>query len=414
MQNTIVVIGAGFAGVWSALSAKRLLNLKNKDKEVEIIVIAPEPSLVIKPRLYEANASAMAHPLAALFDVSGIKFIKGMVEAIHPDEHTVDTRSASGAQSSISYNRLILAAGSTLIRPQKVTGLQQYGFDIDSLHSAVKLESHLEQLASLPVSQARDTIVVCGAGFTGIEIATELPKRLRQTANLRVILVDNADEVGPELGPGPRPVILQALKDLGVEIKLGSAVSKVSAEGITLASGEHIETMTAIWTAGVKATPLTQQISGLKDSLSRFHVDQDLRIPSSKHIFATGDAARVFLDNKGNCATMSCQHAVLLGRVSGFNAAADLIDEPTVPYSQPSYGCCLDLGASGAVITRGWEREVKVTGDAAKKVKTYINQQLIYPPLDAGEAVAASDPAAYPDTGELFDQMLVTLGAVAA
>ncbi|KAF7551421.1 hypothetical protein G7Z17_g5032 [Cylindrodendrum hubeiense] len=414
MANRIVIIGAGFAGVWSALAAKRLLNIKHKEEDVEIIVIAPEPSMVIKPRLYEANPSAMAHPLSSLFEAAGIKFIQGMVEAIHPDEHTVDTRSAAGVKSSVSYDRLILAAGSTLIRPEKVIGLQQHGFDIDTLDSAAKLESHFEHIASLPVSTARDTVVVCGAGFTGLEIATELPKRLGSNANLRVILVDNADEVGPELGPGPRPIILQALNDLGVEIKLGSAVAKVSAEGITLASGEYIETMTAIWTAGVKATALTQQIPGTKDSLSRFHVDRDLRIPSSKHIFATGDTAYALTDDDGHHATMSCQHATLLGRVSGFNAAADLINEPTVPYVQASYGCCLDLGAWGAVITRGWDRKVMVSGDPAKRVKTYINQELIYPPLSAEEAVAMSNPADYPDGNKLFDQMLATLSLEAS
>ncbi|KAH7129558.1 hypothetical protein B0J13DRAFT_564257 [Dactylonectria estremocensis] len=408
-KNNIVIIGAGFAGLWSALSAKRLINLKHKEKDIEVVVIAPEPSLVVRPRLYEANPSSMAHPLASLFEDSGIKFIQGTVETIHMDEHTVDARSPAGTKSTISYSRLVLAAGSTLVRPETVTGLQQYGFDIDSLDSATKLDSHLERLASLPASQARNTVVVCGGGFTGIEIATELPGRLGQNTNLRVIVVENAAEVGPELGPGPRPVILQALKDLGVEVKLGSAVAEIDAEGVTLSSGERIETNTAIWTAGVRATALTQQIPGTKDRLSRLHVDQDLRIPSSKHVFATGDAAHVLLDTKGHHATMSCQHAMLLGRVSGYNAAADLLSEPTMPYSQPAYGCCLDLGAWGAVITRGWDREVKVTGATAKKAKTYINQTLIYPPQSAEQAMAESDPLLYPDGDAFFDQMLPTI-----
>ncbi|KAH7123101.1 hypothetical protein EDB81DRAFT_913242 [Dactylonectria macrodidyma] len=408
-KKNIVVIGAGFAGLWSALSAKRLINLKHRENDIEVVVIAPEPSLVVRPRLYEANPSNLAHPLASLFEDSGIKFIQGIVESIHLDEHTVDARSPSGIKSTISYSRLVLAAGSAVVRPEKVTGLQQYGFDIDSLGSATKLESHLERLASLSPSPARDTVVVCGGGFTGIELAAELPGRLRKNTNLRVIVVENAEEVGPELGPGPRPVILQALKDLGVEVKLGSAVASIDVEGVSLASGERIEAMTAIWTAGVRATSLTQQIPSTKDHLSRLHVDQDLRIPSSKHVFATGDAAHVLLDTKGHHATMSCQHAMLLGRVSGHNAAADLLDEPTVLYSQPAYGCCLDLGAWGAVITRGWEREVKVTGGAAKKAKTYINQTLIYPPQSAEQAMVESDPLLYPDGDELFDQMLPTI-----
>lgn len=392
MQYRIVIIGAGFAGVWSALSAKRLINLKNKETDIEVLVIAPEPSLVLRPRLYEANADGMTHSLNVLFESAGIKFIQGTVETIHTENQKVDVRSSSSSISSIEYTRLILAAGSAVARPQKVAGLQQHAFDIDSLESAAKLETHLKALTSLPPSPARNTVVVCGAGFTGIELAAELPAHLGPNANVRIVLIESANDVGPELGRGPRPVITEALSNLGVELKLGSAVSAIDAESVTLASGERIETATAVWTAGVRATPLTQQIPGTKDSLSRLHVDQTLRVPLAKNIFATGDAAHVFADNEGHLALMSCQHALVLGRVSGHNAAADLLHEPTVPYSQAAYNCCLDLGAWGAVVSVGWERHVKIRGAEAKSVKKFINRMLIYPPQDVKMAIAMADP----------------------
>ncbi|KAK3332967.1 hypothetical protein B0T19DRAFT_114059 [Cercophora scortea] len=393
MSSKLVIIGAGFAGVWSALSAKRLINLKRKDgesKDIEVIVIAPEPSLVLKPRLYEANASSMFHPVGPLFKDAGITFIQGNAEAIDTDGHTIEVHTPSGNCLSVTYDRLILAAGSTVVRPPVVSGLQRYAFDIDSLASATKLESHLRTLlATLPSTPARNTIVVCGAGFTGIELAAELPGRF---PNTRIVIVDIADEIGPELGKRPRPAIAKALNRLGVEVKLGSAVTSIDAGGVCLGLGERIDAMTVVWTAGVRATPLTRHIPGPKDSLSRLHVDQDLRVPPSRHVFATGDAARALTDTEGHYTLMSCQHAIELGRVSGYNAAADLLNEPTVPYSQPTYVCCLDLGAAGAVIGKGWERKVLLSGGLAKKVKAYINQKLIYPPLNADEAIAAAGP----------------------
>ena len=408
MQNRIVIIGAGFAGVWSALSAKRLANLH--DKQVEVLVVAPELHLVMRPRLYEASPSTMIHPLGALFEAAGIEFIQGVVKSIRTEQHTIDIQSASGVESCVSYARLVLAAGSIVARPERVTGVQQHAFDVDSLDSAAKLESHLEHLASLPPSPARNNIVVCGAGFTGVELATELAKRLDPNSNFNIILVEYADAVGPELGAGPRPSIMQALKDLNVEVKLNSAVTAIDAGGLTLASGERIETLTPIWTAGVRATPLTQEIPGAaKDKLSRLIVDQDLRVPSDKHVFATGDAAHVLADTKGDhLALMSCQHALALGRVSGHNAAADLLGEPTVPYSQEAYLCCLDLGAWGAVVANGWEREVRIKGDAAKKVKAFINQKIIYPPMDVEKALAGADPG-NTEAGELIERMIVAV-----
>lgn len=412
MSRRIVIIGTGFAGLWSALSAKRLINLKNQEDSIEVLIIALCPSLVLRPRLYEANATAMTHHLGELFDSTGILFSQGKVETIDTKEHTVHIRSTANGEStsSVSYDRLILAAGSSVRQPQGVAGLREFAFDIDALDSATRLEEHLNGLSSLPKSPARDTVVVCGAGFTGIELAAELPKRLLgHITNPRIIMVESADEIGPGLGPGPRPVITQAMNDLKVEVKTGTAVLSVDAEGLTLSSVERIEAKTVIWTAGVVATPLTQQIDGPKDSFSRLHVDRFLRTVSTEHVYATGDAAHALADDKGHHALMSCQHALQLGRVSGHNAAAELLGEPLVEYSQAAYACCLDLGPCGAVIGRGWEREVSITGDRAKKVKEYINRKLIYPPDDGLEALSLANPVGL-DSIELLDQILEVEG----
>ncbi|KAJ5753695.1 FAD-dependent pyridine nucleotide-disulfide oxidoreductase [Penicillium nucicola] len=410
MSQNIVIIGAGFAGVWSALSAKRLLKLANKENEIEVTVIAPEPTLVMRPRLYEPKASSLIHPLKELFEEASIKFIPGIADAIHTEDYIVNVRSASGVETTINYDRLILAAGSSVNRPQGIPGLEKYAFDIDSLEGAIKLETHLEGLGALPASPGRDTVVVCGAGFTGIEIAAELPRRLGHVTNARVILVGNADEVGPDFGSGPRPAIASALTDLGVEFKLGSAVSAVDSNGVTLATGEHIETKTAIWTAGVRATPLTAQIPGRKDAMARLFVDEYLRVSTANGVFATGDAACAIADGKSQYALMSCQHALMLGRVSGHNAAAALLGQPLMEYSQAAYNCCLDLGSWGALVASGWDREtIKISGDIAKRVKCYINQKLIYPPDSVQEALKLADPIG-PDSDQLFEQLVQVVG----
>jgi NADH dehydrogenase FAD-containing subunit len=407
MSTKIVIIGVGFAGFWSALSAKHLIDLKGKGKDVDVIVIAPQPALVMRPRLYEANPAQMSYPVGPVFEALGVKLITAFAEKIDTEAHSIHVRSTSGVESTVTYDRLILAAGSKLIRPQSVIGLQQHSFDIDSMDGAAKLDAHLEQLATLPESTHRDTIVVCGAGFTGIELVTEIPKRISHLPKKpRLVLVDNSDVVGSTLGPGPRRVITQAMEDLGIDLKLGSPVASVDPEGLTLASGERIESNTVVWTAGVRASPLAQQIPGPRDTLSRLFVDKHLRVPTSQHVFATGDVATAMADTKGHYAMMSCQHALMLGRVSGFNAAADLLGEPLADYSQPEYVCCLDLGAWGTVVSHGWDREVKLTGDVAKRYKRFINQKLIYPPESAQEAIALAVPPADANSANLFETIL--------
>ncbi|EWY84478.1 hypothetical protein FOYG_11927 [Fusarium oxysporum NRRL 32931] len=409
MRSKIVIIGAGFAGVWSAFAAQRLINLNNKEKDIEVLVIAPDQSLTHRPRLYEPNPSMMKQPLEPLFTCAGIGFFQGTVEKIDTDSQTVYVKSPSGDESDVGYDRLILAAGSAVARPKSVTGLEEYAFDIDSIAAATKLEFHINSLESLPVSNARNTVIVCGGGFTGIEIAAELPNMLKHIENPHIVLVESAPEVGPELGKGPRPTILKALESLGVELKLSASVTSVDSGGVNLSSGERIGAMTVIWTAGVRATSLTQQIPGKKDALCRLYVDQDLRVPGCPHVFASGDAAHAATDTKGNVTMPSCQHAVVLGRFSGHNAAADLLGEPTLPYSQSGYGTCLDLGPWGAVLANGWDREVTVTGQVAKQVKRYINQKVIILPETAKEALNAADPASY-DSESRLKRVLGVLG----
>ncbi|OAA70419.1 NADH dehydrogenase, FAD-containing subunit [Cordyceps fumosorosea ARSEF 2679] len=408
MAQRILIIGTGFAGLWSALSAKRLLQLHNKENAVEVVVVAPEPSLVVRPRLYEDNPAAMVHQLGPLFQATNIRFVEGLVKAIDTSTKTVVYASKGTESASITYDRLVLAAGSSVVHPKAVDGLSEHAFDIDALESASKLHLHLKSLAALPQSAARDTVVVCGAGFTGIELATELP--LRVASGVRIVLVDGSDAVGSQLGPGPRAAITKALQAMNVEVKLGAGIARIDASGVTLSSGQRIATLTAIWTAGVRASALTQQIPGDKDALGRIRVDPTLRVPSATDVYATGDAAHVLADPEGGqVALMCCQHALLLGRVSGHNAAASLIGVPETNYAQAAYNCCLDLGGHGAVICRGWEREVMLEGDLAKRVKKYINGTLIYPPADAAEAVAAADPGLYGDSDELFKQMIETI-----
>ncbi|KFY12297.1 hypothetical protein V492_03965 [Pseudogymnoascus sp. VKM F-4246] len=402
MTQKILVVGAGFAGLWSALAARRLIEL-NKDRVgdgIEVVVVAPEPKLVLRPRLYEADVARMSAPLVDLFAATGVQFIQGIIDIIRAEDQEVEMVDLAGLRSTLSYDRLILAAGSRLVRPD-IPGLREHGFNIDTINEAAGFEAHLRRLATLPNSPARNTVVVCGGGFTGIELATELPRRLHSILGLgtkvRVVVVEKSNVIAPELGDNPRPVITEALNGLEVETKLGAAVASIDSEGVITTSGERIEALSVVWTAGMEATQLTKQIPGKKDGLGRLHVDRDLRVPSCGQVFATGDAAYAMTDDKGHYTLMSCQHAIPLGRVSGNNAAADLLKLEGHPYEHLSYGTCLDLGGWGTVICEGWDRQVYKSGAPAKEIKNFINRSLIYPPkADPVEAFAAADPAIVP------------------
>ncbi|MGL6242292.1 NAD(P)/FAD-dependent oxidoreductase [Pseudomonas sp.] len=396
MKQQILVIGAGFGGVWSALSAARLLDMHDRN-DVEITLLAPQAELRIRPRFYETDVHKMFAPLDALFDSVGVHFVKGMAERIDEQTRTVGYRDEAGREGALSYDRLVLAAGSQLARPKAVPGLVEHAFDVDQIEAAVRLENHIKSLKDQPYSVARNTVVVAGGGFTGIETGTEMPARLRAVLgddqDVRVIIVDRAPQIGATLGDGIRPSLIEASEHLGVEWIVNASVAAVDANGVTLADGRHIEAKTVIWTVGFRASPLTEHLTSDRDPQGRLHVDENLKVLGQKHVYAAGDVAYAATDDLGNFAAMSCQHAISLGRHAGNNVAADLLGVEPTPYRQPKYVTCLDLGGWGAVFTEGWDRQLKLVKDEAKELKTQINTVWIYPPAaDRATALAAADP----------------------
>ncbi|QOZ51731.1 NAD(P)/FAD-dependent oxidoreductase [Bradyrhizobium sp. CCBAU 53338] len=393
----LVIIGAGFAGMYAALSAARLRDIQGvSPDELEIALIAPEPTLVVRPRLYEAKPETLTAPLLEVLKSIDVVYVQGSAETIDTKSRMVKASTPEGTRKTLSYDRLVVATGSRLFRPN-IPGLAEHGFSVDSLDDAVALDRHLHSLADRPARNGRDTIVVAGGGFTGIEAATEMPARLRailgKETKPRVIIVERNGAIAPDMGAGPRPVIEDALRKLGVETRVGAGVSSLDETGVTLSNGERIETETVVWAAGIRAAPLTQQIPAERDNSGRLLVDQDLRVASVPGVFATGDAAKAACDDAGNFALMSCQHATRMGAFAGNNAAAELLGVPTKPYHQKAYVTCLDLGEAGAVFTRGWERKVEMVGDVAKKTKHEINTVWIYPPrAERAAALASADP----------------------
>jgi NADH dehydrogenase len=396
MKQQIVIAGSGFAGTWAALSAARALSLAGRSDSVEITVVSPEPELHMRPRLYEAAIEGMAPDLQALFDAVGVRHLAGWVTDIDSRACAIEVQRIDREREILRYDRFVLATGSEVVRPP-IPGLADYAFDVDQLDSALALEAHLRGLPICPESAARNTVVVVGAGFSGIETATEMVERLRQIPGLtgatRVVLLERAPVVGPELGPVPRPVIEEALAACGVEVMTSSGVVAIDAGGVVTDGGIRIEAMTVIWTAGMRANMLARMIGAEHDNFGRVPADRYLRALGVPGVFVSGDVARAATDDEGNIAAMSCQHALSLGRVAGHNAAADLVGLKLHPYSQPKYVTCLDMGSWGALYTEGWDRQIRLTGAEGKALKRQINTEWIYPPQpDRDTVFAYADP----------------------
>jgi len=143
----LVIIGAGFAGMYAALSAARLRDIQGASpEELEIALIAPEPTLVVRPRLYEAKPETLTAPLSDVLEAIDVVYAQGRAETIDVQSHVVEIVAATGAKQRLSYDRLVVATGSRLFRPN-IPGLAEHGFSVDQLDDAIALDRHLHSLA---------------------------------------------------------------------------------------------------------------------------------------------------------------------------------------------------------------------------------------------------------------------------
>ncbi len=385
----IVIIGGGFAGLWSAFGAARKRHeLGLEVSNTKVTLVNPTPFHVIRVRLYESNLNDVYIPLKNMLDLVDVDLVIGNVTEIDSCEQVV-TLDENGCATTLRYDKLVFAAGSKLRRPDNVKGLEN-AFSIDTLGEAEKLQEHLEQLVSMEPFEGRDTVLVVGAGLTGLEVACEMPKRLRSILkgemSFKVIIADHSDHIGSNMGFEASGFISKALNELGIESRVGVSVSSVDSDGAVLDSGERISAGTVIWTTGMRANDLTARLPVAKDRFGRVEVDEFLRVKNVSNIFAAGDVANLLVDGSHE-SVMSCQHARPMGRFAGHNVVAELVGQPLLPLSIPYYVTILDLGTWGALYTSGWERKVIASGDKAKAVKKEINCERIYPPTDSAQAI---------------------------
>jgi NADH dehydrogenase len=388
MTQRILVLGGGFAGLWSAIGAIRTLDeLGVGADQVEVVLIDRTAWHSIRVRNYEADLGDTRVAFDSVLGPIGVRRIEGDVTGIDVAGRTV-AYEAKGSAQSIAYDRLVFALGSQLARPP-IPGLAEHAFDVDTHETAERLNTHIAGL-----KPGQSTVLVVGGGLTGIEAAAEMPGKLRAAgiASPHVILADHALRVGAGMGEGALPVIEEAFDALGVERLGGVSIASVDDKGAVLATGERISAATVVWCAGMQSHPLTAQFPVERDRMGRLPVEPSLKIKGLAAEFAAGDCAWFLIDGE-HSSVMSCQHGRPMGRFAGHNVVCDLLGRPLLPLRIDGYVTILDLGPWGAVYTEGWDRRLVSRGAPAKRTKETINRKRIYPPR-SGDRRAILEAAA--------------------
>ena len=392
----LIIVGGGFAGVWAAIAAADERDrLDGPHVPLEITLVSRDPWLTIRPRLYERSLDGVRVPLDPILRERGVERLQADVADIDPTERRLIVSTSTG-ELALQYDRLIVAAGSKLIRPT-IPGID-LAFSVDTFAEAEALHRHLQTVRFRRSVEPHSAIVVVGAGFTGLEVATELASRHQSSTSVdrgapwRVVLVDGAEAVGRDLSDDARQHARRAVDQLGIELRLGQPVRSIERDGVTLRDGKRIRGVATLWTGGFRANPLARALPVELDELGRIPVDEFLRVRGVPSVYAAGDIAHATMRGAGAsfAAPMSCQYAIPMGTLAGSNAVRDLLGLRLAALATPPYVTCLDLGDAGALFTEGFgeHREVKLTGYWAKVMKETINRRQIYPPVSGVQGVA--------------------------
>lgn len=307
------------------------------------------------------DARFVTIPLAG--PLTGVRTLRGKVESVDFANHVLTLSDPEQRSLTVSWDRLVLTPGS-VTRLFDIPGLAENARGLKSIAEALYLRDHvLEQfeLACLDddpgQAQARRTVVVVGASYSGTELTAQLraladaaAEQMKfDPASVRLLLLDVADKVMPEVGEKLGDSAMHVLRDRGVDVQLGTSLKEVHDDHVVLTDDTVVGTRTVAWVTGVTAAPLIDTL-GLPTEKGRLKVDADLRVPGHDDVFAAGDAAAVpDLTKGGSITPPTAQHATRQGKALARNVAASLGFGTAKKYKHRNMGMVVDLGPGYAV-----------------------------------------------------------------
>lgn len=383
-RHHVVIIGSGFGGLFAAQALK--------DADVDITLIAKTTHHLFQPLLYQVATGILSEGEIApptreiLRRQRNVQVLLGLVWDIDLDGRVVKWRQHE-REMVTHYDSLIVAAGA---------GQSYFGHDefatfapgMKTIDDALELRSRIfwafeqAEMATDPADVERLlTFCVIGAGPTGVEMAGQIRELASTTlkgdfraidpAKARVILIDGATQVLPPFGPRLGAKTQASLERRGVEIRLGSLVTNVDANGIDVkrpdGGSERIEASCKVWAAGVQGSELGRILAGQTgaeiDRSGRVSVEPDCSLPGHPEVFVVGDLMDVEgVPGVAQGAIQSARHvsAIVTARAMPDGPKRDrALAEASKPFVYKDKGSMATIAKFSAVVKIG---RIEITG----------------------------------------------------
>ncbi len=353
----VVIIGAGFGGLNTAE--------KLSSKDFQIVLIDKRNYHTFQPLLYQVATAGLqpdsiAGPLRNAFNYKkDFHFRMLRVLSVNPDTNTIST-----IAGDLKYDYLVIANG---MRTNFFGNdqIEKYALPLKSVPDALNLRSQIMQIMELAnmttdllVREKIMTIVIAGAGPTGVEIAgalSELRKHVLPKdypgldfSEMKIYVIEGAGRVLPPMSLKSSARAQRYLEKMGIILKPNALVESYDGQNVTLRGGEKIPTYTVIWSAGVKG----DVIQGLKPEWverGRVLTDEYCRVKGTDNIFAIGDIALMKTEKYPKGHPGVAQPAIQMGKYVGRHLIDFHNQRPVKPFKYFDKGSLATIGRGKAV-----------------------------------------------------------------
>ncbi len=360
----IVIVGAGYTGVWAYKFLRKGIGKLIKRGDVEVSVICPKDYHSFHGFTAEALCGILSianrqSPLRLI--MPGVHHIRAHAESVDLEGRKVIIRTVAGELTQVvPYDHLILANGSYDVM-EPVTGLRQHGWSLKEPGGVLSTRNQIMQMIEYSEADTTHTgealtFVIGGGGLAGVEMAANIAEWLHNLGKLYPLLKENKHRVvlvhsGPVLLPQFRPrfnrladYATRQLEKWGVEIIYNSRLRRIRKNSVELSNGTSIPTRTVISTIGQRTTiiPGTETLPHSANGL--IVTDQFLHVQGYANVWAAGDTAQVRHISSGQPVTANALWAIMGGVWLGGNVARAIQGKPLRMFSYRGLGQSASLG----------------------------------------------------------------------
>ncbi len=300
-KKKVLIIGAGFGGLFTALDLA---------KDADVTLVSDTNNFCFRPLLYEyLSGEVEAWHIAPNYgELLGdeINFVRGAVESI---DFQNQTAKVAAHDDALSYDALVLAVGGTT-NFWNVKGAEEFALPFRGIEDADEVRNRMTRALNeispkLAPQDVREklTFAVVGGGASGVELATKMSDLLTDAFRRRglqgaprVLIYEMSDRVVPGMGAEARAYVEKTLLKSNIEVQLQTKVLEVKPNSIVSeydGKQTETETVTTVWTAGVRVNALIENLDLPKDANGLLLVNQTLQVRDHENIFALGDIAKL-------------------------------------------------------------------------------------------------------------------------